>query len=57
MYYIFIICHNCDEVIESVKVDGEFVPKDEYDDGNIYGTCKYCEKEFNEFFCENKNIT
>ena len=56
MHYIFIICHNCCEVIESVKVDGEFVPKDEYDDGNIYGTCKYCEKEFNEFFCENKNI-
>ena len=56
MHYIFIICHNCCEVIESVKVDGEFVPKDEYDDGNIYRTCKYCEKEFNEFFCENKNI-
>ena len=56
MHYIFIICHNCDEVIELIKVDGEFVPKDEYDDGNIYRTSKYCEKEFNEFFCENKNI-
>ena len=56
MHYIFIICHNCCEVIESVKVDSEFVPKDEYDDGNSYGTCEDCEKEFNEFFCENKNI-
>jgi len=43
-------------VTESIKVEGEFIPKHEYDDETIYGTCKYCEKEFNEFFCKNKNI-